>query len=150
MKKMIQLQIAVLALIACTFSTLADGIGATPVVMSPGTLLNLIATNVIPASTTITNRQLIDCSHGKELALEFRCNSTTTNSFATFLTFEYSLDQAYWTNAFTWNPVSNGTNIVVAITNVTVAGIPYVRLTTTWNSNALAVLTNVYLNAYSK
>jgi hypothetical protein len=104
----------------------------------------------IGASTTsnCASGTVIDCRKQQNVAVSARFCLTGAGTSATTFTFLKSVDGVNFdtdpNSKITWAPVGTGATTVVATTNLAVAGVGYLKLTSIQNGNN-SVLTNEFV-----
>ncbi len=127
--------------------TIPNSVNSTP--------YTLAAPATIAASTTDSSTTLvIDTRRVQYLPVmtEFKTLSATTNTSGLTWSLYRSIDGTNWeTTAWASYALSaNSTTVVRGMTNVNVAGVPYVKIATFVNGNSAQLLTNIVIKAASK
>lgn len=127
--------LALIVLVACTFL-------AAPKAHAQYDL-NVVSltTNAIPATTTnSTIRGTIVATHAVDIAVQASFVLGGAGTTAVVLKFDESIDNVNWTAAaVSISITANGTSSVSKVSNFTIGGIGYLRLSSVENPNASAI-----------
>ena len=145
--KTIKYTLALVALLAATLL---------PASAQLGTPSTLITSGVNEAYAGITNNTscaftnaIIDLRGKTSVALGVKAALDAAGTTANTITVQQSIDRVNWTGMMTFTQTPAGTTPVITVTNLSVGGVPYIRVSAIANANANTGAITNYTVKYS-
>jgi hypothetical protein len=108
------------------------------------------STNSIGTNATVTNNVTITATKSSDVGLAITARGASGATNTVTASFSRSLDGTNWATFITLPVTMSGTNLVTAVTNVSVGAVGFLRLNTVANADVAATATNVSVRVSRK